>query len=536
MILFLASAPFVPQCLFAGEWSTLFTAQDVRDSLSTEAGRAEALEFCRRLGLGKVYIEVFRDGYQADTRTLETARDLFRAAGLKVSGCVTTTQLGKPSTGWHIVACYTNRANRDRLASVFRSAAALFDEIIIDDFFFTDCECSECSTAKGAMSWRQYREKLMLDVSRNQVLGPAREANPKAKIILKFPQWYDKFQDRGYSVEPEISLYDRIWVGTESRDPSSDQWGHKSQYEGFFIYRWLENLAGAKTGGGWFDPYGTDPAFYLDQAYVTVLAGAPEVFLFHYGDLASTRYRPQAEALGAHRAELDELGKLVGDWRGLPAYKPPSSDPGDEAYLFDQIGMLAIPLVPTGRFPHGARAAVFAAHALEDSQLVPELSQFLSAGGAALVSEQLAQRLSGDPRLPFGGSLNLDKGEWLRTVREGSGRVVVFSDALPRLVYVDAQNKVAQLTPELREALGALRAVVGEFTVTSPDAPPRVAVFPLGGRVAVANFTQVNADCRLAGIGGKARRLRQAFRTAGSSLGSDGATLHLAPHGVLVVE
>ena len=525
-----------PTALWAVDWSTLFTAQDVRDHLSTETGRAQALEFCRRLGLNKVYVEVFRDGYHADAQTLSTARDFFRQAGLKVSGCVTTTQIGKPSTGWRIVACYTNRANQERLASIFRYAAQFFDEIMIDDFFFTDCECSECAAAKGAMSWREYREKLMLEVSRERVLRPVRQVNPNVKIILKFPQWYDKFQDRGYSVEQETALYDRIWVGTETRDPSSDRWGHKQQYEGFFIYRWLAEIGGAKTGGGWFDPFGTQPTTYLDQAYMTVLAGAPEIFLFHYGSLISDEYRPQSEAIASRRAELDTLAKLTGEWRGIPAYKPPSSDPGDEPYLFDQIGMLAIPLVPTARFPDRALAALFTTHALEDSEFVPKLLSFLSAGGTALVSESLAHRLSGDPRLPAAIPPSLEKGEYIRTTQEGSGKLVVFSSALPRLTYVDAQNKVSPLTPELREALMAFRRLVAGFTVTSLDAPPRVVVFPMGGRVAVANFTELPVDCRLAGFEGRARKYRQAFATSGASLAPDGARLRLPPHGVLVIE
>ncbi|HEV2232575.1 MAG TPA: hypothetical protein VGV68_04120, partial [Terriglobia bacterium] len=271
----------LPWPLWGADWSTLFTAQDVRDHLSTAEGREEALKFCRRMGVAKVYLEVFRDAYQADTETLKTARDEFRRAGLQVSGCVTTTGLGKPSTGWNVAACFTNRANRDHLAAVFRAAAGIFDEIMIDDFFFTDCQCSECAAARGGMSWRQYREKLMIEVSRDAVLGPARAVNPKVKIILKFPQWYDKFQDRGYSVAEETALYDRVWTGTELRDPSSEEWGHTQQYRGFFLYRWLTDVAGDKNGGGWFDPYGTDPTFYLDQAYVTILAGAPEMFLFH---------------------------------------------------------------------------------------------------------------------------------------------------------------------------------------------------------------------------------------------------------------
>jgi hypothetical protein len=540
LILLALAIGFALRTARATEWSTLYTAHQVRDRLSTPEGRAEAIEFMRRMGVTKVYLETFRDGYQADPNTLKASRDYFRQAGLKVAGCVATTGLGKPSTGWKVVACYTNRANRERLASIFRFTAGLFDEIIIDDFFFTDCECSECAAARGRMSWRQYREKLMLEVSRDTVLGPAREANPRVQITLKYPQWYDKFQDRGYSVAEESALYDHIWTGTELRDPSSDEWGHKSQYEAFFLLRWLSDVAGTKNGGGWFDSYGTDPTFYLDQAYMTVVAGAPEVFLFNAGDLDGPRYRAQAEALAAHRTEIESLAKLTGAWQGIPACKPPSSDPGDEPYIFDQIGMLAVPLVPVAHFPVGARAALFTVHSLEDADFVPKLVSFLGAGGTALVSEGLAHRLEGDLRLPSSQPLDLGKGTYIKALAEAAGKVVVFSDALPKLAYVDSHNEVAQLTPDLRAALAELRRTVGEFTATSLDAPPRLAVFPMADRVAVANFTEMPVSCRLTGrwtgSGGGAAKGQSLFATAGASVAEDGQTLRLPPHGWMVVE
>ena len=527
---------FAPFELRAIDWSTLFTAQDVRDHLATEKGRAEALEFCRKLGISKVYVETFRDGYQPDAQTLETARDFFRQGGLRVSGCVTTTGIGKPSSGWDVAVCYTNRKNQERLESVFRFAAGIFDEIMIDDFFFTDCQCSECAAAKGSMSWQQYREKLMLATSKDRVLEPAKQVNPKVKVILKFPQWYDNFQDRGYIVDRETELFDRIWVGTELRDPSSDEWGHKQQYTGYFIYRWLRDIAGDKTGGGWFDPFGTNPTFYLDQALVTVLAGAPEVFLFHYGSLISSQYKEQAEALAARRKEFEDLSKLVGNWAGIPAYKPVSSEPGDEQFIFDQIGMLAIPLAPTAHFPGKARAALFTLHSLKDVEFVAKLASFLNSGGTALVSEGLAHALNGDPRLPSAGPVNLPKDKYLLKVREGNGNLVVFSDSLPRLAYVDSSNRIAQITTAQRAALAELRKIVEAFTVTSPDAPPRVAVFPLGARVGVVNFTELPVACRIVGLGGMVSRLRKVFATSEASLASDGATLRLPPHAVIVVE
>ena len=532
ILMLLISAPVAR----ATQWETLFTAQDVRDHLSTPAGREQALGFCRRMGISKVYLEVFRDGYQADAQTLKASRDFFRHAGLQVSGCVATTDLGKPSTGWPIVACYTNRQNQEHLAEIFRYATSLFNEVIIDDFFFTDCKCSECAAAKGSMSWTQYRDKLMVEMSRKYVLGAARAVNPHVKIILKFPQWYDNFQNRGYVVDKETALYNRIWVGTELRNPSSTHWGHTQQYRGFFLYRWLADIAGPKEGGGWFDPYGTDPALYMDQAYVTVLAGAPEVILFHYGSLISNEYRPQAEALAAHRPQLDRLAKLVGDWDGIPAYKPPNSNPGNEPYIFDQIGMLGIPLLPTAHFPAKARVALFTAHALGDTDFVPELVQFLEAGGTAFVSESLAHRLNADPRLTPDNKVALAKDELLRRAPEGRGQIIVFSDELPRLSYVDTKDQITQLDPQTRAALRKLRAAVSEFVPESLDAPPRVAIFPMHDRVGVANFTELPVTCHLSGLGGMDTGFTQLFGTAETRVTEDGTALYLPPHGVIVVK
>ena len=517
-------------------WSTLFTAQDLRDRLSTEQARQEALEFCHKMGITKVYIETFRDGYQADEVTLKTARDFFRHAGLTVSGCVTTTGIGKVSSGWDVAVCFTNHRNQERLESIFRASAALFDEIMIDDFLFTDCECSECAAAKGRMSWQQYREKLMLQLSRERVLGPAHAVNPGTKVIIKFPQWYDRFQDRGYVPDQEAAIFDRIWVGTELRDPASDEWGHTQQYMAQFLYRWLSEVGGSKTGGGWFDPYGTTPALYLDQPLSTILAGAPEVFLFHYGDLASAEYRAQAEALAARRLQYEKLSTFVADWSGIPAYKPISSDPGDEANIFDQIGMLGIPEAPTAHFPEGARAMILTVHALGDAELAPKLARLLAGGGTVFVSEAAAHRLNGDVRLPVTANLNLQKNQNLKMVEAGSGRLVVFSDALPRLTYVDAKNRIEQPAPELRKALEGWRRVVADFTATSIDAPPRVAIYPLGGRVAVVNYTELPVACHLTGLAGMAHKLTQVYAMDGARLAADGDTLRLPPHAVLVVE
>src|SRR5262249_55798371 len=150
----------------------------------------------------------------------------------EVAGCVTTTRVGKRSTGWDVISCYTDPATQDRLQEVFEYAAGLFDEIMIDDFWFTDCTCEACTAARRARtvtvgedeyptagdSWADYRGELMVRLARERILAPARCVNPRVKVIVKYPQWYDRFHERGYEVVRETADFDRIWVGTETRD------------------------------------------------------------------------------------------------------------------------------------------------------------------------------------------------------------------------------------------------------------------------------------------------------------------------------
>src|SRR4029079_3161308 len=58
----------------AHSFSTLFTAQDVRDRLSSEEGLAKAVQWCKETAVTKVYIESYRDGYQAERGALARAR------------------------------------------------------------------------------------------------------------------------------------------------------------------------------------------------------------------------------------------------------------------------------------------------------------------------------------------------------------------------------------------------------------------------------------------------------------------------------
>jgi hypothetical protein len=401
-------------------FSTLFTAQQVRDHLSTEGGIDATIDWCRKTAVTKVYIEVFRSGYQARRESLQHAKERFQAAGFAVSGCVTTTDVGRRSTGWKTISCYTDKATQERLQQVFEYAAGLFDEVMIDDFWFTDCQCPQCDAARQAKTvtvggrtypvagdaWEDYRCELMVRLSQQRLLAAARRVNPKVRLIIKYPQWYDQFHERGYEVLRETADFDRIWVGTETRDYRDQRWGGTPQYEAYFITRWLGRIGGAKCGGGWYDPYGTTEHTYLEQARQTVLGGARESMLFCYGSLLKDTGPKNIETLRRNIPELLQVAEEVGRRRivGVAAYKPANSHPEKEPRVFDFVGMLGLPLAPCHEFPADAPAAFFSVHALKDPDLPAKLTRFIASGKPVLVTDGLAGQLAGKVRL---GSANV---------------------------------------------------------------------------------------------------------------------------------
>jgi len=376
--------------------STLFTAQNVRDYLTLEEGRDQAVDWCKKTGVTHVFLETFRNKYTAERITLERAKAQFLEAGFEVSGCVTTVRVGKQSTGWNLIDCYTDIPTQDRLQEIFEFTASIFDEIMIDDFLFTDCECDECKESRGDKTWAQYRCELMTKVSRERILEPARAVNPNCKVIIKYPQWYENFHNRGYEVVQQSADYDRTWVGTEIRDYDDERWGGTAAYRAYYIMRWLTEIGRDKTGGGWFDPYGTHEDTYLEQARQTILADVKEMVLFCYGSLQRETGPANVEALRAELPALFELARLVQGKgiKGIAAPKPPNSDPQEESYVYDYVGMMGLPLVPTAQIDTDSKAAFLPVHALKDPLLYGKLGALLDAGAPVLITDGLAKELT----------------------------------------------------------------------------------------------------------------------------------------------
>jgi len=430
--------------------ATLFTAQNVEDFLSDREGLERAVSWCKATGVTHVFLESYRSRCFAGRNVLEKARGYFLSEGFAVSGCVTTTQVGKSSTGWDPISCYTSEKTQQELQCIFEYAASMFDEIMIDDFLFTDCECEECIKARGDLSWAAYRTDLMTRLSYERILKPARAVNPNVRIIIKYPQWYDSFHKRGYDVLRQTKAFDRIWAGTETRDYDDVRWGGTPQYEAYYNMRWLSSIGGSKTGGGWFDPYGTTENTYVEQARQTVLGDAREMLLFCYGSLLENTGPANVSKLRNEMAGLFQLAEIGRgrSIRGIAAPKPAGSDAYDEAYVFDFAGMLGLPLVPAAGIDTDAECAFFSLHALGEPDFGDKLTTMLEAGKPVLMTDGLRQRLDslGLHRLSYQNLVVLPVGGKPGTLLEMSReRIKSIRDRMlaPLGIQFDAPGKVA---------------------------------------------------------------------------------------------
>ena len=180
--------------------------------------------------------------------------------------------------------------------------------------------------------------------------------------------------------------------------------------------------------------------------------------------------------------------------------------------------MLGIPEAPTAHFPESARAVILTTQALGDTELVPKLVRLLGAGATAFISQPLAHRLNGDPRLPTPGAAR--PGERSIPENDGGGGGSWWCSRTPAALdaggCAGSHRATHARTP--RRHWKSCGADVSDFTVTSLDAPPRVAVYPLGGRVAVVNYTELPVACHLTGLAGMAHRLTQIYALDGAAL------------------
>ena len=354
--------------------------------LSEKAVNRQLDWFEKYCGCDKVYIEPYRDGLTIPPEQLEMLIRVFRQRGVEVSGALTTTtnDLSPGDAEKYRMSgtyCYVNKVMREHLAEKVKYIAGYFDEFIIDDWFFTMCTCHECREAKGNRSWEDFRTELLADVSENIIVKTAKAVNPNCKVIIKYPNWAEAYQESGYDPDRQRKIFDYIYTGTETRNtPYSDQ--HLPRYLSYSLPRLMENYAPGRNGGAWFDPYGCSPIdIYLEQAYLSAFARSKELLLFCWGSLYKNRV---VTPLGLQLEEIDKFLDKAGNCIGVPCYLPPLAQ--GEDHVEDFLGMVGVPFENTPDFPSDAKCIFLTVQAHKDPDIIDKLKDFVSNGGKAVVT------------------------------------------------------------------------------------------------------------------------------------------------------
>jgi hypothetical protein len=375
-----------------------------------------------RLHVDQVFIESYRSGVSADDATISRVKDFFLSQGVAVAGGMAMLAPGRG--GQFRTLDYTDPNDRALAARMSALTARHFDEFILDDLFFTNTKSDSDIAAKGKLSWDQFRMQMMDEVSRDLILKPAKAANPKVRVIIKFPNFYPSFQGMGFDLENQPKIFPEIWTGDETRyAPTTDQ--QLRPYESYEIFRYFENIAPGRNGGGWVDPIAMEYLDrYAEQLWDTILAKAPAINLFEYADLlriADPGARTAWQALptsfnyfamlreccgfpGAPGAknplladvvayalrQVDQVAGALGTPVGLDSYRP--YDSTGEDFLEEVAGMIGIPVETYPEWPQ-SKTVFLTLAADRDPSIVSKIEQHLRAGDNVVMTSGLLQAL-----------------------------------------------------------------------------------------------------------------------------------------------
>jgi len=406
--------------------SLYFTAGGVRELITNADFRSRVLELMEDLEIEIVYLEAYRGGSGLlSEEELLKAKELMEEGGFKVRGglCIGTwnTKFGKRAIDLNgepsrSRICLSSEESKRGLEIISRRVAAIFNEVLIDDFWNNYCYCEGCladfsrkikqritrkELVKAMLSrdrnllraWELYSRELLVEVSKNYVIKPAREMNPSIRIYLKFPEWYERFNHCGLDIESMSSIFDGLYVGTESRESTE-------QYGSFFLTRYIYE-ASRKLRGVWFDalsgynfalPIGVNR--FIDQLVMSLLALAKEVVLFSAITLASPTRAIHMDHLKKEYASCSRVVSEVENEtpQGIPAIPvgDPSSFLSPESYIFDLLGNIAVPLRPISPYHlERERALLVTGHVLN----FLNLPEYVKAGRTVILTSEAVKRI-----------------------------------------------------------------------------------------------------------------------------------------------
>ncbi len=375
-----------------------------------------------QVDLDKIYLETHRDAFTVDEKTMLKVKKYFLSKGLEVGGGITYTR--SEPTDFETYS-YARENERRQVKEVAEYTARLFDDFILDDFFFIDLKNDDeiAAKEKSGKSWTDYRLRLMADAGRELVVNPAKKVNPKVKVIIKYPNWYDHFQGLGFNLEEEPLYFDGLWTGTETRDPGSAQ--HLQNYLSYNIVRYFDNIAPGKNGGGWVDAGGIHMSMdrYAEQLHLTMLSKTPEIILWNYMQLYEVKIMPQMRAKWQEPGvsfnydemtapftkdgktvnpstmarfadvtlhQTDKLISQLGHPIGLASYKPYHST--GEEFLQNYLGMIGLPMDMYPQWQE-RQQILLTQQAAKDPQIVARIKAQLKKGGDVIITTGLLKAI-----------------------------------------------------------------------------------------------------------------------------------------------
>lgn len=375
-----------------------------------------------RLHVDQVFIESYRAGVSVGDATLARVKSFFLSKGVAVAGGM--AMLGPGRGGQFHTLDYALTADRSLARQMSERTARHFDEFVLDDLYFYNTKSDADIAAKGRRTWAEYRMQTMDEVSRDLILEPAIAANPKVRVIIKFPNFYPSFQGMGFDLKHEPEIFPEIWTGDETRfAPTTDQ--QLPPYESYEIFRYFENIAPGRNGGGWVDPIAMRFLDrYAEQLWDTILAKAPAINLFEYTDLLTIadpsnrdawRYLPTtfdyarmlreccgipgapgstdarlADVVDYSLRSIDRVAGSLGAPVALATYRP--VDSSGEDFLPEVAGMIGIPMEMYPRWPQ-AQTVFLTEASKTDPDIVRKIEAHVRDGGRVVITSGLLQAL-----------------------------------------------------------------------------------------------------------------------------------------------
>ncbi|HUA26934.1 MAG TPA: hypothetical protein VMA54_22580 [Steroidobacteraceae bacterium] len=376
-----------------------------------------------RLHVDQVFIEDYRSGVSADDAAIAQVKQFFSSQGVAVAGGM--AMLGAGHSAQFQTLDYAVPADRALASRMSALLARHFDTVVLDDLYFFNTKSDADIAAKGRESWAQFRMRTMDEVSRDLILKPAKAANPNVKVIIKFPNFYPFFQEMGFDLKNEPKIFPEIWTGDETRyAATTDQ--QLRPYESYEIFRYFENIAPGRNGGGWVDPIAMQ---YLDryagQLWDTILAKAPAINLFQYTDLLTiadprnraawerlpttfdyfdmarqccggmpgrpgASYPLLADAVEYALRKVDDVAGALGQPVGLATYRP--YDSTGEDFLPETVGMTGIPIEMYPQWPD-AKTVFLTQAAATDPNIVARIERHLRGGGNVIITSGLLRAI-----------------------------------------------------------------------------------------------------------------------------------------------